>query len=133
HAGERLVALPHRILRKETMQPVVANNQKENVNQPSPKKQKKPGEQLPSFEESRETMLKIINDLVAEKIVISKDSLSWFGLDSSQFVVDGRSQPAALHEKFRRKYLKLPRYGYFYGPVKVYGQGVFFEKKDLYK
>jgi hypothetical protein len=85
----------------------------------------------PELEESKQVMRNIIDDLVKEKIVTDKDHLEWFGLDNSQFVVNAKAVPDSLHAIFKARYLKPDGVGYYYGPVKVAGRGVFFEKKDL--
>ena len=95
------------------------------------KKKKIPPGDDASFKRDRQTMLDIINDLVKEKIIPGKDSLLWFALTSRQLVVDGKDIPGALHALFRSRYLRPDGHGYYYGPVKVYGPGVYMEKKDL--
>jgi hypothetical protein len=87
---------------------------------------------LPGLEESKQVMRNIIDDLVKEKIVADKDSLSWFGLDNSQFVVNGKAVSDSLHTIFKARYLRPDGPGYYYGPVKIAGTGVFFDKENLY-
>jgi hypothetical protein len=81
--------------------------------------------------EHRETVRHIIDDLVTEKIIPDKESLVWFGLDNSQFVVNDKSQPDSLLSQFRTKYMKADGMGYYYGPVKISGRGYFLDKTDL--
>ena len=85
----------------------------------------------PELEASKQVMRNIIGDLLREKIVADKDSLHWFGLDDAQFVVNGQAMPDSLHATFKSRYLKPDGIGYYYGPVKVTGKGVFFDKNDL--
>jgi len=85
----------------------------------------------PELEESKQVMRNIIEDLVTEKIVTDKDHLEWFGLDNSQFVVNAKAVPDSLHAIFKARYLKPDGVGYYFGPVKIAGRGVFFEKNDL--
>jgi len=83
----------------------------------------------------RQVMRSIIEDLVRGKIIPNKDSLSFFGLDNNQFVVNGRTIIDSLHALFRSKYIAPDGMGYFYGSpgvLKVYGKGYFYEKQDLY-
>lgn len=83
----------------------------------------------------RQIMRDIIGDLVSNRIIPDKDSLSWFGLDGRQFVVNGRIMPDSLRVLFKLRYIDPDGMGYFYGSprdLKVYGKGYFYEKKDLY-
>jgi hypothetical protein len=73
----------------------------------------------------------IIQELIAEKIVADKDEVTWFGLDDHQFVVNDRSMPDSLLVKFRTEFIKQGR-GFYYGSVKVTGQGYFYSKQDIY-
>lgn len=84
-------------------------------------------------EASAEIMRNIIRDLEADGIKFNMQT-GWFALDKEQFVVDGKNISAALHEKFRNKYIK-PKdgWGYYYGPIKVTGRGVFLDYKNLVK
>jgi hypothetical protein len=82
-------------------------------------------------EESEETVRHIIEDMVNEKIIASKDSFSWFGLDNGQFVVDGKAVSDSLHAIFRARYIKPDGMGYYYGPIKITGKGYFLDKTDL--
>ena len=85
--------------------------------------------------DSRQIMRDIIADMVSKKIIPDKDSLSWFGLDGRQFVVNGRTMPDSLRVLFKLRYIDQDGMGYFYGSprdLKVYGRGYFYEKKDLY-
>ena len=90
-------------------------------------------EKKTGIEDHRQIMRQIIEDMVRAKIIADKDSVSWFGLDNRQFVVDGRPVSDSLHRIFRSKYIRKDGLGYYYGPVKVYGQGFFYDKKDLYQ
>lgn len=84
------------------------------------------------LEESKQVARNIIDDLVKEKIIASRDELIWFGLDNGQFVVNGKSMPDSVHNLFRFRYIKPDGTGYYYGPVRITGRGVFFDRKDLY-
>ncbi len=82
---------------------------------------------------SAEIMRNIIRDLEANCIKIKMET-GWFALDKDQFVVDGKNIPAELHEKFRNKYIKSKDgWGYYYGPIKTTGRGVFLDYKNLVK
>jgi hypothetical protein len=81
--------------------------------------------------ERRETVRRIIDDLVTEKIIPDKESLIWFGLDDHQFIVNDKPQPDSLLSQFRTKYMKADGMGYYFGPVKVSGRGYFLDKTDL--
>ncbi|MEO8172845.1 MAG: hypothetical protein ABI581_07170, partial [Sediminibacterium sp.] len=84
-------------------------------------------------QQSAEIMRNIITDLEADGIKINMQT-SWFALDKEQFIVDGNKISAELHEKFRNKYIK-PKdgWGYYYGPIKVTGRGIFLDYKNLVK
>ncbi|MDB5209278.1 MAG: hypothetical protein JWQ30_105, partial [Sediminibacterium sp.] len=84
-------------------------------------------------QESAEVMWNIIKDLEAEGIKMDMKT-GWFALDKEQFIVDGKKISAELHEKFRNKYIKSKDgWGYYYGPIKVTGRGVFLDYKNLVK
>jgi hypothetical protein len=82
-------------------------------------------------EERGETVRHIIEDMVNEKIVPSKDGFSWFGLDNGQFLVDGKPVSDSLHAIFRARYIKPDGMGYYYGPIQITGRGYFLDKTDL--
>jgi hypothetical protein len=86
----------------------------------------------PELYSAKQVVRNIIADMIAEKIVKDKDSFGWFGLDGTQFVVDGRPQPDALRQKFQTKYIKPDGLGYYFGSVSVHGTGLFFERADIY-
>jgi len=75
---------------------------------------------------SVEQVKNIIADLQKENIKIDEKT-SWFGLDNKQFVVDGKAMSNELYEKFRAKYLRPNGMGYYYGPIKITGTGVFLD------
>lgn len=85
-----------------------------------------------SFEVHKQTVANIIADMVSEKIVNDKDGFRWFGLDDSQFIVDGKPVADSLRSKFQAKYIKPDGLGYYYGPVSIRGHGYFFDRKDIY-
>ncbi|MES2329342.1 MAG: M56 family metallopeptidase [Bacteroidota bacterium] len=84
-------------------------------------------------QESAEVMRNIIRDLEADGIRMDMKT-GWFALDKEQFIVDGKKISADLHEKFRNKYIRSKDgWGYYYGPIKVTGRGVFLDYKNLVK
>jgi hypothetical protein len=95
---------------------------------PHPKK-------IPSLSGKVQTGVKIVRsiltDLVRYKVIPDENSITWFALDYGQFIVDDRAMPDSLHAIFNAKYMKPDSLGYYYGSVKVYGKGYFYEKKDL--
>ena len=86
----------------------------------------------PDVDKSMQEARAIIEDLVKAKIIANKDSLSWFVLNSDQLVVDGKTMPDSLYRVFRSRYIKPDGAGYYVGPVKIYGRGHIYDKKDLY-
>jgi beta-lactamase regulating signal transducer with metallopeptidase domain len=84
-------------------------------------------------QESAEIMRNIIKELEADGITINMQT-GWFALDKGQFIVDGKKISAELHEKYKNKFIKPKEgWGYYYGPIKVEGKGVFLEYKNLVK
>ena len=79
----------------------------------------------------RQTVRNIIKDMIADGIVKSKDSFTWFGLDEGQFVVDGNHLADSLRVKYAAKYVKDGN-GYYCGSVSVRGHGYFFDKEEIY-
>lgn len=75
----------------------------------------------------------IAADLEKENVKIDMEH-GWFALDKDQFIVDGKKMPDALHQKFIEKYIKPhDGWGYYYGPVKVTGRGIFMSYRDVVK
>jgi beta-lactamase regulating signal transducer with metallopeptidase domain len=75
----------------------------------------------------------IAADLEKENVKIDMAN-GWFALDKDQFIVDGKKMPDALHQKFIEKYIKPhDGWGYYYGPVKVTGRGIFMSYRDVVK
>jgi hypothetical protein len=72
----------------------------------------------------------IVADLEKENINIDIEK-SWFALDNDRLIVDGRHLSAELHQRLKAKYIKPNGWGYFYGPIKVTGRGIFMEFRDL--
>jgi beta-lactamase regulating signal transducer with metallopeptidase domain len=102
---------------------------------PSQEKRKKLWQLQQEDERNRQVaaavMLNIITDLEKENIKVDRDH-SWFALDKSQFLVDGKPMPAEMHNRFRSKYV-VPRegLGWYYGRVQVSGKGIFLGNDEL--
>ncbi len=79
----------------------------------------------------KEEMKGIINDLITANVVKDKNSLSWFGLTETELIVNGVKQPEEIQKKLAEKYIRNPRFGFYYGPVQMYGMGYFYGKNDL--
>ncbi len=79
----------------------------------------------------RQTVRNIINDMIADGIIKSKDGFTWFGLDNGQFVVDGNHLADSLRVKYAAKYVRDGN-GYYCGSVSVRGHGYFFDKEEIY-
>jgi hypothetical protein len=99
---------------------------------PKAKKERLVEEISPEVEAKKATVREIIRDMAADSIIKDKDSFSWFGLDNSQFIVDGRPVADSLRVKFAAKYIRPDGMGYYYGPVTIHGMGTFFDKNDIY-
>jgi hypothetical protein len=91
-----------------------------------------PGISNATVEAHKKIVRGIIDDLIKNNIVADKDKLSWFALDTRQFVVDGRKMSDSLHRTFVARHLKADSLGYYFGPNQVHGSGICFDKKDLY-
>ncbi len=57
-------------------------------------------------EEDRKLFDQMVNELISEKIVESRNALSSLSLDSKEFSINGVKQSDAMHQKFATKYLK---------------------------
>lgn len=69
----------------------------------------------------------VIADLVDDKVVPEPATVKWFGLSSTEFIVNGMKQPYELQQKYMIKYGVHPDYGLYYGPVQMHGKGVFID------
>ncbi|TWI98841.1 beta-lactamase regulating signal transducer with metallopeptidase domain [Mucilaginibacter frigoritolerans] len=79
----------------------------------------------------KEEMKSIITDLINANVVKDKNSLSWFGLTETELIVNGVKQPEEIQKRLAEKYIRNPRFGFYYGPVQMYGMGYFYGKNDL--
>lgn len=80
----------------------------------------------------RQRVRNIIADMAADGIV--KDwNITWFALDSGQFIVDGNRVADSLHTKYVAKYIGPDGAGYYYGNLHgVTGRGYFFDKQEIF-
>jgi bla regulator protein blaR1 len=79
----------------------------------------------------KDEMKSIITDLINANVVKDRNSLSWFGLTETELIVNGVKQPEEIQRKLAEKYIRNPRFGFYYGPVQMYGMGYFYGKNDL--
>ena len=73
----------------------------------------------------------VLSVLVSENVVLDDSKVDWFGLTETELIVNGIKQPDALHQKLKTLSGVKPYFGLYYGPVKMFGSGVFLDKKDL--
>ncbi|MGC4035847.1 MAG: FecR domain-containing protein [Chitinophagaceae bacterium] len=83
------------------------------------------------YSHQRQTMISILNDLISEGVVSDRKSIVWTALTNSVLIVNGETQPEALHQKLKTKYKIDAEEGYYYGSVQITGKGYFFDSKDL--
>ena len=86
----------------------------------------------PSIEESKQTIRSIIGELIAAGIVSHPDSVRSFYLGEKGFVVNDQPMTESLTSRFRSSYIRSGDPDYYYGPAKVYGIGVHFDKKEIF-
>lgn len=72
----------------------------------------------------------ILDDLKHAGISVDPKT-SWFALDKTRFLVDGREMSADMRQQFIARYIKNHNWGYYFGPVPVHGTGVFLNYEDL--
>jgi flagellar biosynthesis GTPase FlhF len=75
----------------------------------------------------KERALNVIADLVHDKAVRDPASVKWFGLSSTEFLVNGQKQPDEMQQKYKAKYGIYEGNGLYYGPVQMHGVGVFID------
>jgi bla regulator protein blaR1 len=73
----------------------------------------------------------VIDALVKENVISKPSDLEWFGLSEGDLVVNGNKQSPELQQRLKNTYNIGKDHGLYYGPVKMYGSGVFLEKGDL--
>ena len=83
-----------------------------------------------NFTSQRDRAYNVIADLVDDKVVPGPANVKWFGLSSTELIVNGMKQPAELQQKYMAKYGVRPDYGLYYGPVQMHGTGVFIDEAD---
>jgi beta-lactamase regulating signal transducer with metallopeptidase domain len=69
----------------------------------------------------------VIADLVDDKVVPNPANVKWFGLSSTELIVNGMKQSAELQKKYMLKYGISQNNGLYYGPVQMHGTGVFID------
>lgn len=85
-----------------------------------------------NFRRDRETMRRIINDIMLERTWYNEREVTWFSLTDSVLVVNSRTAPREALERFKKRYGVRAGMGYFYGPVKVYGRGIIMSRDDVF-
>ncbi|MBS1566903.1 MAG: FecR domain-containing protein [Bacteroidetes bacterium] len=100
---------------------------------------KKATRSLPSFkadsvsmQKDKVVVMRIIDDMLKSNIIPDKDSLRWFALNNRQMVVDGKNLPDSIHARFRTLYIQSNGLGYYFGPVRVHGAGIYLDRSDLW-
>ncbi len=93
----------------------------------------KPKKKMPTIDASADKarVLGVIASLVQHKIVANASSVIWFALTDDQLVVNDQKQDSQLHQQLKEKFGIRPNNGLFFGPTKVHGSGVIFERSDL--
>jgi beta-lactamase regulating signal transducer with metallopeptidase domain len=81
--------------------------------------------------DDKNRVLGVIASLVAYKVVANVASVNWFALTDDQLVVNDQKQSSQLHQQLKEKYGIKPKYDLFFGPSKVHGAGIIFDKTDL--
>jgi hypothetical protein len=72
----------------------------------------------------------VIADMIKDKIVPDAASVKWFGLSDTEFIVNGQKQPDEIQQRYKAKYGVYDGYGLYYGPVQMYGKGVFIDASN---
>ncbi|MBB6237488.1 beta-lactamase regulating signal transducer with metallopeptidase domain [Pedobacter sp. AK013] len=92
-----------------------------------------PNKKIPLVDASddKARVLGVIASLVEHNVISDDSSIDWFALTEDQLVVNGQKQDSQLHRQLKLKYGIKPAYGLFFGPSKVHGTGIFFDKQDL--
>jgi len=83
-----------------------------------------------SYTAQLQKMMNVIADLVAEKVVLKASDVKWFGLSNTELIVNGQKQSGAMQQRFKVKYGIREDYGLYYGPVQMYGRGVFIDLSE---
>ncbi|HEY9000282.1 MAG TPA: M56 family metallopeptidase [Mucilaginibacter sp.] len=83
-----------------------------------------------NYTSERDRAYNVIADLVDDKVVPEPASVKWFGLSSTELIVNGIKQSTELQQKYMVKYGISPNNGLYYGPVQMHGTGVFIDDAD---
>ncbi len=76
----------------------------------------------------------ILTDIKDRRLVAATgDSVKWFVLTTSDFIINGQKQPANIQKIFSEKFRVKTDQGFFYGPVEMTGKGFFITEKELYR
>ena len=80
-----------------------------------------------SYASALEAMREVIADLVDEKVVNDTAEVVSFALLDTELIVNHQRLPEALHQKLKAKYGIHEGYGWYYGPVKMPGKGLWID------
>ena len=72
----------------------------------------------------------IIQYIVKSGIAKNAASIEWFALTSTAFIVNGKTQEAAIHQQLAKTYGIVPELGLYFGDVPGPAKGYFFGKRD---
>lgn len=72
----------------------------------------------------------IIQYIVKSGIAKNAASIEWFALTSTAFIVNGKTQEAAMHQQLAKTYGIVPELGLYFGDVPGPAKGYFFGKRD---
>jgi colicin import membrane protein len=61
---------------------------------------------LKKAEEDRRQMEALVDELVDDKLVADREALTSLELDETKLIVNGKEQPAGIHQRYKQKFLK---------------------------
>jgi bla regulator protein BlaR1 len=80
------------------------------------------------YSKELQRMHNIITDLIKDKVVANVADVKWFGLSNTEFIVNGQKLSDEMQQRYKAKYGVSDGNGLYYGPVQMYGRGVFIDE-----
>jgi bla regulator protein blaR1 len=84
-----------------------------------------------AWQRDGQSVKQLMQELINLGFVASENEIEWFGIDEKQMHVNGRELPADLHSIFKQRYGIEKDKGLYYGPSRMHGTGIYYDKTDL--
>jgi len=91
---------------------------------------KKYGPQSESIEVRKTVIRSVLDELAKEKIAAT-GTVNSFRLNDGEFIINDKRQPDAVHQRFKKMFIKEPGYEIYLGGAPRNGKGIFLSRDSL--